>query len=216
MDTVVQKFISSTRLNLFYGTVVSKALRRKSVANTLCTSFNADEVIPAVYIGNVVDAHNVDELKKRGITHVVDAVLGVAPPFPEDFKYLHVPLIDCPSESILPHFNQTCAFIEEAIASGGKVLVHCMRGVSRSATLVAAYLMYERRVTCKESVAILQDKRSIICPNDGFMMQLQWYEKILITQRNIDDAKKEEPIPSDSVNKNNEYALVNRQIVVQV
>jgi len=206
---------SSHRLNNFYGTLVSKALRRKSVADTLCTTFNADEVVPGVYVGDVYAAHNVGELKKRNITHIVSAVMGVVPAFPEEFKYLHVQLIDCASESVLVHFNLTCNFIEEALAGGNKVLVHCMRGISRSATIAAAFVMYQRGVSSQEAVAMLQAIRPVVCPNYGFLMQLQWYEKILLEQKSntiITNKTEEETF----LNNNEDELLVNKQIIVEV
>ena len=44
-------------------------------------------------------------------------------------------------DSIRPHIEESNAFIEDARRAGGKVLVHCRVGVSRSATLTIAYLM---------------------------------------------------------------------------
>jgi len=47
----------------------------------------------------------------------------------DDFEY----------EDILVHLPQSCQFIQTALDEGGKVLVHCVMGVSRSATVVCAY-----------------------------------------------------------------------------
>jgi len=211
MDSLFQKVTGSVRLNQFYATLVTKAVRRRS----LCTSFNAHEVVPGIYVGDVFAAHNVPELKRRGITHIVNAVLGVPPAFLDEFKYLHVPLIDCATESVMVHFNQTCKFIEEAIASGSKVLVHCMRGVSRSATIAAAFLMYQRGVSSLEAVAIMREIRPVICPNYGFMMQLQWYEKILSEQKtNIIRMNEEEEEINTNMNRNKEDMFMSKQITV--
>jgi len=176
---LIQRVTGSYHLNYFCGNIVGKALRRKSLGS-LSSSFNAHEVLPGIYVGDVLAAHNVPELKKRKITHIVNCILGVTPAFPNEFKYLHIQLIDCPTQSVSIHFNETCRFIEDAMSNDGKVLIHCMRGVSRSATLAAAYMMYQQGVTCEQAVLILRQTRPVICPNEGFMIQLQWYEKVLL------------------------------------
>lgn len=53
----------------------------------------------------------------------------------------------------------------------GKVFVHCHQGISRSATLVLAYLMIYKRMTAKQAVQIVRKKREIY-PNEGFFEQL--------------------------------------------
>lgn len=53
----------------------------------------------------------------------------------------------------------------------GKILVHCAVGVSRSATLVLAYLMLYHHLTLVEAIKKVKDHRGII-PNRGFLRQL--------------------------------------------
>lgn len=57
------------------------------------------------------------------------------------------------------------------ISIKGRVLVHCVSGVSRSAAIVIAFLMLKRRMSFKEAIKSVREKRCI-CPNDGFMTQL--------------------------------------------
>lgn len=54
----------------------------------------------------------------------------------------------------------------------GRVLVHCAMGVSRSATLVLAFLMICENLTLVEAIQKVQAHRDI-CPNSGFLRQLQ-------------------------------------------
>uniref|UniRef100_A0A8C6V0Q2 Dual specificity protein phosphatase 26 n=1 Tax=Neogobius melanostomus TaxID=47308 RepID=A0A8C6V0Q2_9GOBI len=53
----------------------------------------------------------------------------------------------------------------------GKVLVHCHVGVSRSATLVLAYLMLKQNLTLVEAICLVKENRGVI-PNRGFLRQL--------------------------------------------
>jgi hypothetical protein len=58
----------------------------------------------------------------------------------------------------------------------GGVYVHCYAGVSRSATLVIAYLMCHRGLSLIEAMRRVRRARPVICPNTGFMEQLAVYE----------------------------------------
>eukprot|EP00026_Physarum_polycephalum_P013698 Phypoly_transcript_14126.p1 GENE.Phypoly_transcript_14126~~Phypoly_transcript_14126.p1 ORF type:complete len:192 (+),score=18.49 Phypoly_transcript_14126:359-934(+) len=177
-DRFERVFLSNYSLNYYYGALLSKALRWSSPRST----FNAHEVLPNVFVGDVYSAHNTREMKKLGFSHVVNVACGVAPAYPNDFTYLHIPLLDCASENIQEHFHKTSAFIESALAGGGRVLIHCLKGVSRSATIAAAFTIRALSATPEEAVRLLQQNRPIIKPNSGFMNQLEWYHRTLQTQ----------------------------------
>ncbi len=53
----------------------------------------------------------------------------------------------------------------------GKILVHCHVGVSRSATVVLAYLMLKQNMTLVEAVQKVKEGRGVF-PNRGFLRQL--------------------------------------------
>jgi protein-tyrosine phosphatase len=58
------------------------------------------------------------------------------------------------------------------LQSGGRVFVHCFAGVSRSATIVIAYLMKEHGLSFNSAIKFVKSKRPQINPNDGFRKQL--------------------------------------------
>jgi len=157
-------------INYHYGAILSRSLKVLPVRD-----FDAQEIVPNLYLGDVYAAHNTRELKKRNITHIVTCTVGVVPPFPDSFQYKHLKILDCAAENIHEHFGETSAFIGDAIADGGKVLVHCIRGVSRSATIVSAYLMTAFKMSHIEAVEKVRLKRPIARPNYGFMAQLEMY-----------------------------------------
>ncbi|TDH02415.1 hypothetical protein EPR50_G00172580 [Perca flavescens] len=63
-----------------------------------------------------------------------------------------------------------------------QVLVHCTVGVSRSATLVLAYLMIRQNLTLVEAIKTVKDHRGVI-PNRGFLRQLNGLDGILRESR---------------------------------
>ena len=107
-------------------------------------------------------------------------------------KYYQIKLedsIDAGDEMYL-HFDKCIKFIENAIGNknnnndnshGNKVLIHCMAGVSRSATITIAYLMKTQNMTSKQAADYVIDKRSIVYPNRGFCKALKKYEKDLMS-----------------------------------
>lgn len=157
-------------VNYLYGSVLSKTLKVLPVRD-----FNAQEIVPNLFLGDVYAAHNTKALKEHNITHILTCTVGVAPPFPKNFQYLQLKVLDCPSETIYEHFPETSNFIAKALEGGGRVLVHCIRGVSRSATIVCAYLMTAYKIPPIEAVKMVRAKRPIAHPNYGFMTQLEGY-----------------------------------------
>ncbi|WP_220689789.1 dual specificity protein phosphatase family protein [Legionella taurinensis] len=137
------------------------------------------------------DALTRKEFKRKGITHVVSVIQSKVV-VADSIKHLHIPLADSPQENIRCHFEKVLAFIDEAIAQDGKVLVHCEKGMSRSASFVIAWLMHDQhRQGLKVDYArILQDLiqiRSAVSPNKGFALQLMNYaEELNINLTSLD------------------------------
>jgi protein-tyrosine phosphatase len=62
------------------------------------------------------------------------------------------------------------SFIKGAVENAdSKVLVHCNAGVSRSASLVIAYFIREKKLGFQEALNLVKSKRPQIFPNTGFM-----------------------------------------------
>jgi protein-tyrosine phosphatase len=85
---------------------------------------------------------------------------------------------------LLEYLDEFIAFIHKARESGGQVLVHCNQGVSRSASIVIAYLMYKDKVSYSQAYMIAAGARPSIKPNYGFEQQLQKYEQRLLEELN--------------------------------
>ncbi|XP_077654589.1 dual specificity protein phosphatase 13A isoform X2 [Urocitellus parryii] len=130
-------------------------------------------------------ANNRFELWKLGITHVLNAAHGGlycqgSPDFyGSSVSYLGVPAHDLPDFDISTYFSSAADFIHRALSTpGAKVLVHCVVGVSRSATLVLAYLMLHQQLSLRQAVITVREHRWIF-PNRGFLHQLCQLDKKL-------------------------------------
>ena len=66
--------------------------------------------------------------------------------------------------------------------SADKLLVHCVMGRSRSATLFLAYLMICKDMTVVDAIEHVKRRRRII-PNWGFLKQLRELDMHLLEKR---------------------------------
>ncbi|CAL8261344.1 unnamed protein product [Arctogadus glacialis] len=137
-----------------------------------------DEVWPNIYIGNVHVAQNRSALQKLGITHVLNAAhskrgsTGDQRFYGNDIVYCGIPADDSTYFDIDVYFKPAADFIHKALKSpDGKVLVHCIMGLSRSSTLVLAYLMIHRHLPLRRALENLVEKRAIY-PNRNFLALL--------------------------------------------
>ena len=82
--------------------------------------------------------------------------------------------------SIIPEFYRHFAqFYLIHRDEGVKVLVHCKKGISRSASVVVAYIMKEKCYDLDEALRYVRTHRSTIRPNPAFLQQLIIYQGML-------------------------------------
>uniref|UniRef100_A0A8C0GQZ7 Serine/threonine/tyrosine interacting like 2 n=1 Tax=Chelonoidis abingdonii TaxID=106734 RepID=A0A8C0GQZ7_CHEAB len=148
-----------------------------------------DEVWPNVFIAEKSVAVNKGRLKRLGITHILNAAHGTGVYTGPDFynglniQYLGIEVDDFPEMDISKHFHQAAEFLDEALLTyRGKILVSSEMGISRSAVLVAAYLMIFHHMTILEALMTIRKKRAIY-PNDGFLKQLRELNEKLLEER---------------------------------
>ena len=136
-------------------------------------------VIPGLHIGSQDAATNVQGLTEKGVTHILNVAFYISNPFESQFICETIEVADEPGANISVIFPRCCEFINAARKAGGGILVHCNAGISRSSTIVAAYLMQELGVGLDDALAMIRAARPVIKPNDGFMVQLRQYEEAL-------------------------------------
>lgn len=132
-------------------------------------------VIDGVYIGSQDAAINLAALNEYKITHILNVATGIKNAYPDQYNYLNIELLDVPETNIRQVFTRTNEFIQQAIALNGRVLIHCNAGISRSASIVLAYLLGIHRMKYEDAYELLKTARSNIRPNDGFVQQLKSY-----------------------------------------
>uniref|UniRef100_A0A0A1WZ98 Dual specificity protein phosphatase 18 n=1 Tax=Zeugodacus cucurbitae TaxID=28588 RepID=A0A0A1WZ98_ZEUCU len=139
------------------------------------------QLTPSLYLcgAGVVMPMVLDQLEVRFI-------INVAPELPDTPLssvtkplYLRINAYDRPSTDLSVHFDEVADMIEEVRQLGGKSVVHCVAGVSRSATLCLAYLMKYGGMSLRAAYLHVKAIRPQIRPNTGFFQQLRCYEEQL-------------------------------------
>ncbi|XP_044137272.1 dual specificity protein phosphatase 16 [Bufo gargarizans] len=147
------------------------------------SSVGPTRILPHLYLGCQRDVLNKELMQQNEIGFVLNASNTCPKPdFICDSHFLRVPVNDSFCEKILPWLDKSVDFIEKAKASNGRVLVHCLAGISRSATIAIAYIMKRMDMTLDEAYRFVKEKRPTISPNFNFLGQLLDFEKKIKVQ----------------------------------
>ncbi|EPS42806.1 hypothetical protein H072_3225 [Dactylellina haptotyla CBS 200.50] len=118
--------------------------------------------------------------------HVTDVLsIGSQPlVMVQGVTYHRLPLSDEVSSSIRSVSDRANEIIKDVSERPGRIIfVHCSAAVSRSPTVIVAYLMRHRRMTLYDALAQVIQARPSVCPNAGFLGQLRELEQeIFLTQ----------------------------------
>ena len=143
-----------------------------------------------LYLGSIDAARDRELLKQNNITRVLsllDSFPDSKPsgnseydedcyyylrPFDSSFDHLKLTIQDSYTSNLIQHLPAALKFISDSQKAQKNILVHCAAGISRSSSVVIAYIMVKYSLSLQEGIHIVKDKRRCICPNDGFKRQL--------------------------------------------
>ena len=142
-----------------------------------------DEIIENIWLGNYSAAEDVKDLKNKGIKKVL-SILGKNDDivFKEEDGFIHkkfTTIEDLSNQNIIQYFGECLNFIK----GKEKVLVHCRAGASRSASIVIAYIMWQKKLKFDDALGLTQKKRFLVYPNPSFRNQLKEFGKLLIKNK---------------------------------
>lgn len=135
------------------------------------------EIESRIFISNGLTAHCLKSLKDNNITHIINVTDNLINKFPEEFDYITIDVEDLDIFDLGIYFDVCIQYINHALLSDNlnNVLVHCMQGLSRSATIICAYLIHKKSMTFFDAIEYVKLKRNIR-PNIGFKKQLYFYQ----------------------------------------
>jgi len=185
-DKVPAKATRRTRsIGLVRYTVPSSDGKKKTVTIKVDLSIPSMDKIKIehghngdIFIGNFHGACSYELCKKNNIAAIMNLSTKTLRKDPE-ITYYAFPIGDLPSEDILSLFNMTFNIIEGHLQSGQNVLVNCNMGVSRSTTIVLAYIMKKTRMELNSALALCRSFRTCCNPNPGFIKQLTRHQELI-------------------------------------
>ena len=134
-------------------------------------------IIDNIYLGDIVAASNETFLKEYNISIVINCAIEFESNY-KDLKALELKLYDSIYQNLFPKFEYAYKIIKQYQKTN--ILIHCMAGVSRSASLVIFYIMKEKKWDYDKSFEYVQRIRDFISPNLSFIDQLkEYYDKYI-------------------------------------
>ena len=135
-----------------------------------------DKITDKIYLGDIDGASDFDYFSKEKITNVL-SIINKPPDYSEypNINHKLIKIDDFDTENIIKYFKECIEFIENT----DKVFIHCMCGVSRSATIVIAYLMWKTHCNYYDAYFFVKNRRPFIDPNEGFIKQLKIFEELI-------------------------------------
>eukprot|EP00929_Paragymnodinium_shiwhaense_P000484 TRINITY_DN100722_c0_g1_i1.p1 TRINITY_DN100722_c0_g1~~TRINITY_DN100722_c0_g1_i1.p1 ORF type:complete len:525 (+),score=200.68 TRINITY_DN100722_c0_g1_i1:149-1723(+) len=159
----------------------NKKEAQKSFFESLYVSLAADAsaIDEDLYLGAAGAGEDRAAMQKKRITHVLICHPTLKEPHPKYFKYGRACLADAPDYNLLEHLPDAVQFLLEARQSKGRIFVCCMKGISRSSSVVIASMMVHRGLSFDEAWKVCEQKRPVVYPNVGFQQQLKHVEQML-------------------------------------
>ncbi|CAL8347531.1 unnamed protein product [Merluccius merluccius] len=141
------------------------------------------QVTRALLIGNARSACSAQLVLEEAVTLCIN--VSKQQPFPaaDHVAMLRIPVYDDPNEDLYRHFDRCADAIQSEADRGGRTVVYCKNGRSRSATVCVAYLMKHRKLSLADALQKVKTARHVIDPNPGFIAQLERYEQELKKRR---------------------------------
>ena len=134
------------------------------------------EVVENIFVGPLEVALKTKELLFLKINYILNLSCVAYNKRMKYFKYYDIFINDNHTENAIKYFKITNRFIDDAVLSGGKVLIHSENGTSRCWVFLMAYLIGRRHMTFNVAYDLVRSKFSHVEPNDNFLTQLKHYD----------------------------------------
>jgi len=118
-------------------------------------------------------------MKSNNIKFIINISNGVFSLNDNTYTYFDLPLEDKIDQNILDVLSKTFNFIEKSLIKEGNILVCCTSGISVSAAIIIAFIMYKEKINYKTAKNIVQKSRPSIELNVGQIQQLKYLEYYL-------------------------------------
>jgi len=150
----------------------------------------AVKVKDGLFVGDELAAQDLEFVVSNKVTHIINCCGRQVPNHWESIgvSYLTYYWVDADNQAILDQrdvvSNEIFSFVEEALSAAESVLIHSVRGQSRSCCVLAAYMMKKHSWGLRKTMELLSSRRPDMNLKPAFLQQLSSYERRLTTQCN--------------------------------
>ncbi|KAA6404216.1 MAG: putative mitogen-activated protein kinase phosphatase [Streblomastix strix] len=145
-----------------------------------------NEIIPSLFLGGWKGTYIFQLLDEMKIDLVINCSVetNYGLRSGQDRQFIQLQMHDIATQQA--PLDKGVELIDKALNEGKRVFVHCQMGISRSATIVAAYLIWKYKLSAINALTVIQTQRHCIRPNDGFLKQLcKWELKVMEDSKQI-------------------------------
>ncbi|EED95851.1 dual specificity protein phosphatase, partial [Thalassiosira pseudonana CCMP1335] len=128
-----------------------------------------------LYLGGKIDARSLSTLQQRNVRRILNVTPSKEAGITAGIQYKRIPVYDASTSDLRAYAEEIVSFISNGLHHGS-VLVHCQRGVSRSASAVMMFLIRKTNMTLQQSLQLCQRRREMVDPIPAFIDQLKEYE----------------------------------------
>lgn len=131
-------------------------------------------------VGNAGAPNALDALRRLGVKCFLNVTTDLAELHESelggDIEWHRIPLQDTEDQDITEALEEALSIIDRVAATGGKILVYCHEGRSRSVSVCLAYFITRDRMSLADALGLIKSRRPEVQPNAGFLRQLMALE----------------------------------------
>lgn len=144
--------------------------------------FSGAEIIPGLFLGNAKMANSHWILNQLKITVIINCAVEVKSPLQgvENYRHYFLNLDDSYQQELKSTIYKMIPIIDQHLNKKEKVLIHCAQGISRSTSILAAYVMWKKKLPFDKVLKMIQEKRVVANPNLSFQRQLKAFEQEIL------------------------------------
>lgn len=138
-----------------------------------------------LYLGDIIDANNEKFIIDNNVTTIICTAKEGKINNTKNIGVYYFDIDDSVVFNLYEYFDFITKLIDERMEHKGSVIVNCICGISRSSTIVIAYLMKYCDLILKIALKEVHHVRPYILPNENFIRQLLKYENEIFGKNSV-------------------------------
>lgn len=150
---------------------------------SLIDTLNVNVITENIFLGGYDAAFSKEFIQTYKIGGILNCTDNIKSRCDRSVKLKQIPLTDGESDTLsFSSIFSAITFIESILVSQDKILIHCLAGRSRSASILCGYLMWKNKWSMTKSLAFIKNRRPEADPDENYLKQLKLFEKHISIQ----------------------------------